>query len=68
MLKHGTIEITYVMLIQVYGLHSINVQSSQIWNFMVNKFPKLKLNEKSKSVCKKVLTLHFLESYKNIPQ
>ena len=47
----------------LFGLRSINFQSSQIWNFFVNKFPDLKFKEKSKSICKKKLFSYFVESY-----
>ena len=47
----------------VYGIRCIKFQSSQIWNFLVTKFPELK--EKSKCISKKIITSYFLESYQD---
>ena len=47
----------------VYGVHSIFFQAIQMWNYIMSNFQSRKLQEKSKSVCKKVITKHFLDSY-----
>ena len=46
-----------------YGIRSISFQAVQIWNYFMSKFQTMKLHEKSNSICKRVITEHFLESY-----
>ena len=48
----------------VYGIRSIFFQAIQIWNYFMSNFQNMKLHEKSKSVCKKAISNHFLDSYK----
>ena len=47
----------------IYGLRSITFQSSHEWNFFINHFNDKFLHTKSKTVCKKMLSDFFLESY-----
>ena len=47
----------------VYGIRSIYFQAIQIWNYFMSKFQTMKLHEKSKAICKRVITKHFLDSY-----
>ena len=47
----------------VYGIRSIFYQAIQIWNFMMLKYHNIKIYEKSKSICKNIITKHFLETY-----
>ena len=48
---------------QNYGIHSIKYKSPAIWNTMVSVYPKEKFHDKSKSICKKFITKHFVENY-----
>ena len=48
---------------QNYAILSIKYQSAAIWNTMVSVYPKEKFHDKSKAICKKFITNHFLENY-----
>ena len=47
----------------VYGITCINYQSIQFWNFIVNKFPEKKLQEKMKTYCNRLVTNYLLGNY-----
>ena len=48
---------------QNYGIYSIKYQASAIWNTMVSVYPDEKFQEKSKAICKKFITKHFIDNY-----
>ena len=48
---------------KVYGLKSINYESSLVWNNLVSKFGKKMLHLKSKYYCKNLMTQHLLGNY-----
>ena len=50
---------------KIYGLKSINYESSIAWNNLVNKFGEIILHVKTKSYCKKLITQHLLDNYLN---
>ena len=47
----------------VYGIKSINYQSMQFWNFIVNMFPENKLQIEKKNNCKRFITNYLLDNY-----
>ena len=46
-----------------YGLHCIKYRGAAIWNSMVSIYPEEKFHDKSKKICKKIITKHFIENY-----
>ena len=50
---------------KIYGLKSINYESSIAWNNLVNKFGEKILHLKTKTYCKNLITQHLLDNYLN---
>ena len=47
----------------VYGIHSIDGQSTRAWNYLQVNCSSHKLHTLSRNVCKKILKSHFIDSY-----
>ena len=48
---------------QVYGIKSIKYQSAAFWNMIISLLPREELHLQGKSICKKIITKYFLDSY-----
>ena len=48
----------------IYGIKSIKFQSSSSWNFFTGKYQNKELLDQTKHYCKKIITQHFLDNYK----
>ena len=47
----------------VYGIHSVDGQSTRAWNYFQVNCSSHKLHTLSRNVCKKILKSHFIDSY-----
>ena len=47
----------------IYGLRSIKYQSIQVWNYMITQYSNTNFIEKSKNVCKRIATNHYIDTY-----
>ena len=47
----------------IYGLRSIKYQSIQVCNYMVTQYSNTNFIEKSKNVCKRIATNHYIDTY-----
>ena len=60
--SHNNVSIPTVHTL-IYGIRSIKYQSCQIWNHIMSKYHSSNLHKKSKSVCKRIIRKHFIDSY-----
>ena len=49
-----------------YGINSIKYKTVKFWNEMVMKLTKFDFPSKRKSLCKDVISKHFLETYRGV--